>query len=189
MSSSGAPPPDPWPPGAEKVAAARAGERDALGGILIAGFPRLVAFYRGVGLSPADAEDLAAETTEGIVRNLSTLRDVAAFEGWFWTVARNRLRSRLRTLRRTTTELAYPMVPDPGDLAVEAEEHVTVRLALARLTERDRMILWLREVEGLEYDEIGGHLSLPGPSVRVAALRARRRLEAAYREIDRLEPR
>lgn len=184
MRAPGDPAEDRWPPDADSVAAARAGDAAALGGILMAGFPRLVAFYRGAGLSASDAEELAGETTEGIVRSFPRLRDVAAFEGWFWTIARNRLRTRLHTLRRSLNEPAYPPVPDPGDLAVEAEEHAAIRQALARLSPRDRMILWLREVEGLDYDEIGGRLTLPGASVRVAALRARRRLEAAYRELD-----
>lgn len=182
--SAGEPADKRWPPDPGTVDAARAGDGSALGEILMTGFPRLVAFYRGVGLSATDAEELAAETTEGIVRSFPRLRDVASFEGWFWTVARNRLRSRLRTLRRTVNELDYPLVPDPGDLAVQAEEHAAIRRALDRLPPRDRMILWLREVEGLEYEDIGLRLALPGASVRVAALRARRRLEAAYREID-----
>jgi RNA polymerase sigma factor (sigma-70 family) len=154
-----------------------------LGEILAAGFPRLVAFYRGMGLRHAECEDLASEAMEGMVRNISGLREAAAFEGWFWTVARNRLRSTLRKKGRVEKELEYAPVDDPADLVVARSEHAVVRTALARLPERDRVILWLREVEGLSYDEIGGRVAMATGAVRVAALRARRRLEAIYAEI------
>jgi len=165
------------------VEAARDGDSRVLGEILAAGFPRLVAFYRGMGLAHAGAEDLASEALEGMVRNLGKLREPAAFEGWFWTVARNRMRSALRKKGRLEKELEYPPVDDPADVVVARSEHAVIRAALERLPERDRTILWLREVEGLSYDEIGGRIAMATGAVRVAALRARRRLEAIYAEL------
>ena len=48
------------------------------------------------------------------------------------------------------------------------------------ITMKDRELLWLREVEGLSYEEIGGRLSAAAGTVRVACHRARKRLERAY---------
>jgi RNA polymerase sigma-70 factor, ECF subfamily len=165
------------------VESARAGDRAALGEILTAGFPKLVSFYRGMGLPHADAEDLAGEAVAGMVRNLRSLRQVDAFEGWFWTVARNRLRSALRVKGRIAYEPAYAPVDDPAEAAVAGGEYAMIRVALARLSPRDREILWLREVEGLSHDDIARRLALGSGAVRVAALRARRRLEEAYTEL------
>lgn len=173
-----------WPPTVELITAARDGDRDALGSILTDGWPRLVAFYRGMGLSSAEAEDVASEACEGMVRTLRRLREPEAFEGWFWTVARNRLRTAFRRRSRTARELDPGSVPDPGELAVEADEHRSVRIALMSLSRRDREILWLREVEGLSHAEIGGRLGIQVGAVRVAALRARRRLQETYRELE-----
>jgi RNA polymerase sigma-70 factor (ECF subfamily) len=173
-----------WPPLPERIVAARNGDRRALGEILTQGFPKLVAFYRAMGLSFADAEDLASEACEGMVRNLRRLREPGAFEGWFWTVARNRLRSRIRRKGRPERELDFGSADDPSDLAVLADEHARIRAALAELAPRDRQILWLREVEGLAHEEIGGRLGLATGAVRVAALRARRRLEEIYARSD-----
>lgn len=169
-----------WPPSLADVEAAISGDTRAVGSILTIGYPKLVAFYRGMGIRWADAEELASEALEGMVRNLPRLREPAAFEGWFWTVARNRMRSRFRRSGRTERELEYAPVDDPADLAARVDEHSAIRRALAELPARDREILWLREVEGLSHEEIGGRLSMATGATRVAALRARRRLEEAY---------
>lgn len=177
-----------WPPSRAAVDAARAGDTRVLGEILVVGFPRLVGFYRGMGLSKADAEELASEAVEGMIRSIGRLREPDAFEGWFWTVARNRLRSRLRRKGRTERELEYGPVDDPESIVVVREEHSTIRAALAHLSDRDRQILWLREVEQLTHDEIATRLTMRVGAVRVAALRARRRLEEFYAvETERVE--
>lgn len=171
-----------WPPSRESIDAARAGDRHRLGDILTDGFPKLVAFYRGMGLSRADAEELASEAVEGMVRSIGRLREPDAFEGWFWTVARNRFRSRLRTKGRLERELEYGPVDDPESIVMAREEHGVIREALSHLPQRDREILWLREVEQLSHEEIAGRLRMKAGAVRVAALRARRRLTELYEQ-------
>jgi RNA polymerase sigma-70 factor (ECF subfamily) len=165
------------------VESARSGDRDALGEILGRGYPKLVAFYVGMGLSPAEAEDLASEACEGVLRNLSRLRRIEAFERWFWTVARNRLRSRLRARYREPRAPYDPPADDPLAEVISGDEHRAIVAALAELSPRDREILWLREVEELSYEDIAGRLRIGVGAVRVAALRARRRLEEAYERL------
>ena len=148
------------------------------------GFPKLVAFYRGMGLRRSDAEELASEAIEGMVKSIVRLREPDAFEGWFWTIARNRLRSYLRTKGRTERELEYGPVVDPESVVMAREDHATIRAALASLSVRDRQILWLREVEQLSHEEIAGRLVMNAGAVRVAVLRARRRLLAYYEQAE-----
>jgi RNA polymerase sigma-70 factor, ECF subfamily len=169
-----------WPPSRQHVENARTGDNDALGTILVTGFPRLVAFYRGMGLSKADSEELASEAVEGMIKSIRRLREPDAFEGWFWTIARNRLRSRIRRKGRTERELEYGPVDDPESIVMAREEHQTIRAALAHLSTRDREILWLREVEQLTHEEVADRLAMRPGAVRVAALRARRRLVEFY---------
>jgi len=169
-----------WPPSRPHIERARDGDSDVLGSILLDGFPRLVAFYRGMGLSRADSEELASEAVEGMVKSIRRLREPDAFEGWFWTIARNRLRSRLRRKGRVERELEYGPVDDPESIVMARQEHVTIRMAMARLSDRDRQILWLREVEQLSHEEIAYKLTMRPGAVRVAVLRARRRLTEIY---------
>ncbi|MFO7549070.1 MAG: sigma-70 family RNA polymerase sigma factor [Acidimicrobiia bacterium] len=184
MQSKGSPPDDrPWPPALQSIAAARTGDRIALGVILDGGHPRIFAFYRAMGLSHADASDLAADTCEGVVRRIGDLRDPERFEAWFWTIARNRFRSHLRNRGRVRFGLVGVPPATPEDLAVDHDEHAAVRRAFDSLADRDRELLWMREVEGLDHAAIGRRLGLPAGAVRVAFHRARTRLVEAYREM------
>ncbi len=197
MLSNGAvtdpPPPSPspvprpfsgWPPDANVVAAAQQGEGGLLADLLAAGFPRLVGFFRGAGIPAAEAEDLASDVCESIVRSLGRLRRAQAFEAWFWTIARTRLKSWIRVNRRAARHPPAGVDPVPPDELVGlADEHRLVRAALEALTTRDRQLLWLREVEGLSYEEIGGRLRAATGTVRVACHRARQRLDEAYQRL------
>lgn len=175
---------EPWPPDPDVIEAARAGDRAAMATILRSGHPRLVGFFRGAGPQRADADDLAAHTCEALVKGVTKLRDVEAFEGWFWTIARTSLKGWIRKHRRETRYPPADVAPRQPDEAIEdAEDYATIRKALAKLSEKDRQILWLREVEELSYDDISGRLGPTAATIRVASHRARRRLEEAYAEI------
>jgi RNA polymerase sigma-70 factor (ECF subfamily) len=77
----------------------------------------------------------------------------------------------------------------PEELSIEREEHRRILAALAQLSPRDRELLWLREVEGLDYGEIGGRIGSAIGTVRVAIHRARRRLEEIYLQDESDPPR
>lgn len=171
-----------WPPDTADVEAARDGDRETLAAIATAAIPKLVAFYRGLGLRRHDAEDLAGDACEAIVRNLPRLRDANRFETWFWRVARSKFYDQLRRRRRP---LPFPttrdeMFDDPSDLAVLSAEHDEVRRAFMGLGPRDRELLWMREVVGLSYAEMAGRTRLKEGAVRIAVMRARRRLESEF---------
>lgn len=165
--------------------AARAGDIEAMGRVLAAGHPRLVAFYHGVGM-PADlVGEIVSDTLEGLVRGFSGLRDVDSFEGWFWAVARNRMRTSIRRYRsERTPNDAFVSPSTPEEAVLISDEHQRIRSAMAELSDKDRRLLWLREIEGLDYDEIGSRLGAAVGTVRVACHRARRRLEDAYRRLE-----
>lgn len=169
-----------WPPPVEVVSAAAGGDSSALTVLLTAGYPRLIAFYVGVGLDRHSAEELAAETCEAVVAGLGKIRAAQAFEAWFWSVARNRLRTlfRRRKTARPTDAMVSPASPE--EVIVERDEHHRIWAALSQLSLKDRQLLWLREVEGLEYSDIGKRLGVSEGAIRVACHRARRRLEAVY---------
>jgi len=174
-----------WPPSVETVVRAQDHDPEAISGLFSAGYPRLIGFFRVAGVPGPDAEDLAAETVEAMVKNLPKLRAPIAFEAWFWTIARARLRTWIRKRRRPKP--IPPINPEPShpDEMVEiGEEHAVISKALGLLSARDRELLWLREVEGLSYEEIGGRLGAAVGTVRVACHRARRRLESTYEGLE-----
>ncbi|MGH8927005.1 MAG: RNA polymerase sigma factor [Acidimicrobiia bacterium] len=169
-----------WPPGSNLVALAIEGDRASLTELVEAGYPRLMAFYIGIGLDRYEAEELAAETCEAVVGRISRLRAAQAFEAWFWSIARNRLRTLFRRRRSAKPTDAMISPSTPEELSIEGEEHRRIRLALTKLSIRDRELLWLREVEELEYEELATRLGTTVGAVRVACHRARHRLESIY---------
>lgn len=177
-----------WPPSVGAVEAARGGDERVLTEILVSAMPKLVAFYRGMGLTLHDAEDVASDAGESIVRNIAKVRDAKRFEGWFWRVARSRFYDHLRRKQRSPKASAREAEFDSPDepIVVEAE-HVLVRRAFERLAVRDRELLWMRDVLGLAYSDMGRRLFSSEGSMRVAVMRARQRLEEAFNELDAVE--
>lgn len=175
-----------WPPTFQDVAAAQNGDPARLAAIMASGIPKLFAFYRGLGLKGHDAEDLAADTCEAMVRSIPNLRDPARFEPWFWTVARSKFYDHLRRNHRPDDRPTErdEMYDDPSDVAVISDEHESVRTAFQSLKTRDRELLWMRDVIGLAYGDIAGRLQMREGAIRIAVMRARQRLEAALTEVE-----
>ncbi|MGH8935366.1 MAG: RNA polymerase sigma factor [Acidimicrobiia bacterium] len=76
-------------------------------------------------------------------------------------------------------------LPAPSSLSelVElAEEHRQVRRALMSLRPDERLLLWLRYVEGLSYEQLAQAAGRSQGATRVAVHRARRRLAGAIAE-------
>ena len=167
----------------EVVNAAHNGDRDSLGRLCTLIHPRLIGFYRYSGLTTDDAEDLSGDVIEDVITRLSSLRNTKAFDAWMWSIGRNRLKGWIRVNRRPTRfEPMSPAVAGPEERAIDADDHSRIKGALSMLTEKDRELLWLREVEGLTYGEIGGRFGAATGTIRVACHRARKRLEQAYQK-------
>jgi RNA polymerase sigma-70 factor, ECF subfamily len=168
------------------VARARRGDHAAIGALGGAAFRRIVAFYRYTGVDPDAAEDLAADAVEQIITKLPTLRDVNAYDAWMWTITRNLLRDHWRRGKvGDPVEPITPAPPGPEELTVIREDHADIRAALRTLPLRDRELLWLREIIGLDYRSIAERTGTSPATARVACHRARGRLQRAYEKIER----
>jgi RNA polymerase sigma-70 factor, ECF subfamily len=174
-----------WPPSPESVEEAQRGDHRVLTFIATAAVPKLVSFYRGQGLRPHDAEDLAGDAIEAVVRTLPRLRDVSRFESWFWRIARSKFYDHLRRKHRGGPPVTdrEEVFDDPSDHLLIADEHADVRQAFARLRDRDRELLWMRDVVGLPYSDIARRLDLSEGALRIGVMRARQRLEEALVEL------
>ena len=75
---------------------------------------------------------------------------------------------------------------DRPDLDFQRREaNDLVALLLARLTDPHRIIVVLRDIEGLSYREISEVLSLPTGTVMSRLSRARQTMKASLRELQR----
>jgi RNA polymerase sigma factor (sigma-70 family) len=167
------------------VATAQRGNHEAIGALGADAFRRTVAFYRYTGISPDNAEDLAADAVEHIISKLPTLKKASAYDAWMWAITRNLLRSFWRSEKvREAQEPIAPAPMEPQEIAVIHEEHDQIVRALQTLSIKDRELLWLREVLELDYRSISQRSGSNAGSVRVACHRARQRLEIAYTSLE-----
>lgn len=176
----------PWPPPRDEVERATQGDRAASEALHRAIQPRLGAFLRYHGFDTATREDIATDVSEAVLTKINTLRNPVTFEAWFWTIARNQVHGWMRRKQRDAdrSDLMLPSPIPPDETVIAGEEHHAIRDALARLSEKDRNLLWLREVEELSYRDISNRLGAATGAIRVRCHRARQRLEAAYEEVS-----
>jgi RNA polymerase sigma-70 factor (ECF subfamily) len=126
-----------------------------------------------------EAADVVQETYVRAWERIADLRDPSAVAGWLARIARNvahdrrggwwhRLRAPLAaTEERVSPE---PLAPDALEAAQAA---AAVERALGRLPEKHRVVLVLREVEGMTYEEIAEALDVPVGTVESRLHRAR----------------
>ena len=188
---TGSAPPNPAP--ADDRAAAR--ERDAtLVGRIRAGdaraFDALVhaymrqAFqlaYRVVG-HREDAEDLVQEAFLAAYQYLDSYDSERPFGPWLMRIVLNRGANLRRSRARRETEPEVDAVspaPSALDESERSEARVLLTRALAMLSERQRMIVTLFDVDGMTSTEIGELLDLAPGTVRWHLHEARRTLRGA----------
>jgi RNA polymerase sigma-70 factor (ECF subfamily) len=132
----------------------------------------------------ADRDEAADVTQETYVRAWSRrgeLRDPAAVLGWLGRIARNVAHDRRRSwwtrIRAPLAEAealpAHDAAAGADELLGAAQEARSVRRAMQLLPEKQRVVLALREVEGLSYEEIAQVLGVPVGTVESRLHRAR----------------
>jgi RNA polymerase sigma-70 factor (ECF subfamily) len=171
---------DPDEPGL--LAALRRGDPEA--------FERLVRAYQhrvfGVALrmlgSRGEAEEIAQEVFLRVHRSVGGFRGAAKLSTWLYAIASRLCLNRLRAPeRRRRGEAAWERVANghanPGARLEAAELEDALRRAIAALDEERRIVVILRDLEGLAYEEIAAALGLPLNTVRSRLHRARMELK------------
>jgi RNA polymerase sigma factor (sigma-70 family) len=137
--------------------------------------------YRVVG-HREDAEDLVQETFLAAHQYLDSFDVSRPFGPWLMRIVLNRGANLRRSRARRTTEPEVDAV-SPAPSALEETERREMRLvlerAMATLTERQRLIVTLFDVDGRTSTEIGEMLELAPGTVRWHLHEARRVLRAA----------
>ena len=173
------------------MAAAQAGDRDALETLLRRHHDRLWALCRRLTGNHADAEDALQDALIAIARGIGRYDGRAAFTTWSYRVTTNACLDELRRRRRRPipdapeTLGAGPAPEGPGGplsapsarAAVEAvADRLDVDAALALLPQDFRAVVVLRDLCDLDYAEIARVLRIPPGTVRSRIARGRSQL-------------
>ena len=169
------------------VEAGRAGDTQAIASLIRLHAHRLRAACVRLASREDDPEDIFQDTLIEIVRNIGQFRGDSAFMTWATAIARSqanrhrRKRARYRVRDGAISQVAtsWPdfMCPghlDPEDSAAASQIREDVMHALGQLSELDRQVFILRQVEGLTAPEVAGELDLSVSAVKSRLHRARR---------------
>jgi len=139
-----------------------------------------------------EAEDVAQEVFVTVFKSIESFREESKFSTWLYRIAANHCKNRIKYLGRrahnSTDELdegaeraahaaqpsnlaPHAMQPDAVLEGVQLER--IVQEGIARLDEDQRVVLVLRDVEELSYEEIASITGLPDGTVKSRLHRAR----------------
>jgi len=153
------------------------------------------AIFRFLG-NADDARDVVQEAFLSAFRGLKKFRGGSQFFTWLYRIAVNhaldwkRRGKTLRALSEAGTATRHNEPADPSVLASpdwhlqRLEEDERVQQALARLPNEYRLVLILRDVDELSYEEIAEVLDIPIGTVRSRLHRARLELRRLLEEME-----
>jgi RNA polymerase sigma-70 factor (ECF subfamily) len=139
---------------------------------------------------PRDAEEVTQDVLVTVVRKIGTFKREAAFSSWLYRIAANAAYERLRSRRSRAEVSLEPLLPvfdEEGrhvhpvvdwsarleDPAVTGEVKAALERAVSRLPQEYRLVVILRDVEGLTNDEVAEALGLSVAAVKSRLHRAR----------------
>jgi RNA polymerase sigma-70 factor (ECF subfamily) len=131
---------------------------------------------------PDDARDLAQDVFVRLYRTRRQWPEADVFMPWMIRVARNVCLDvvRARKVRPPASDIPADEAPDlaattagPDEQYVAASRRSLLRRALSRLTGLNREIIILKEIQGLQLEEIASLLRIPLGTVKSRSNRAR----------------
>ena len=168
------------------ILAAQRGDTEAFGELVRAYQRRAYAVARAIVVTHEDAEDAVQEGFLHAYRALDRFRPEQAFGAWLHRIVANAAldigrRRRVRDADELTDTVASPF-RDPGE-ADELRRRLQAGLRL--LTERQRTVIVLHDVEGFRHAEIGEMLGIPEGTARSDLHHARHMLRRELGDVRR----
>ena len=148
-----------------------------------------------MGGSRAEAEDIAQEVFVTVFKSIDSFRSEAKLSTWLLRIATNHAKNRIKYLARRREQGSEMGNSDSADLADEgqatahshihgpdvlleaAETEDIMQKAIATLEDDQRLLVVLRDVEELSYEEIVEITGLPEGTVKSRLHRARMTLK------------
>ena len=143
-----------------------------------------------------EVEDLVQESFSKAFNSITNFNKEYAFSTWLYRIATNSSIDYLRKRRLKTFSLDNPIkgkddeyyveIPDsreePGKNMMQSQRDQLVREAIAQLPDKYRVVIEMRHLQELAYEEIAEELCLPLGTVKAHIFRAREMLYKMLRE-------
>ena len=169
------------PSDADLVARAQGGDSGAFASLVKRHIRAAHAVALSVLAEQADADDAVQDGFLSALQHLDSCSPAEKFRAWLLTIVRNRAldlrrRGRVRSADVLEEGTARTNEPSPLEMAERSELNVRLQAAIETLTDTQREVLMMHDVQGWKHADIAHLLGLAESTVRVHLLHARRRL-------------
>jgi RNA polymerase sigma-70 factor (ECF subfamily) len=164
----------------ELIERSQRGDREAFSQLIHQYQDRIYLLARKVcAQAPQEAEGVHQETFVTALEKIQQFENRSALGTWLYRIAANLCFMRLRAKRRSVTQplefddLLEDPAPDPASAAARAELQGAVEKALESLPTDYRLVVTLRDIQGLSAEETSKILKLSIPAVKSRLHRGR----------------
>ena len=140
--------------------------------------PRLRRFARSLTRNVHDADDVVQVAVERALTRLGQRRPDMRLDGWMFKIVRNAWIDEIRS-RKRRDEVFLAGDTRSAEAADGLDDALSIRSAMARLPEEQRLAVSLVLVEGLSYQEAADVLDVPIGTLTSRLARGRQALQAA----------
>ncbi len=179
---------------------AQAGDYPAFEQLVSRHSQKTYALALGMLRNAEDAQDVVQDTFFNVFQRIGTFRGDSAFTSWLYRIAANNALMKLRKRRREPVDSIETMLPRfhedgkhdhiPGAWAARSADKLVddkqlaglLEAALHKLPAQYRVVLLMRDVDGLSNEDIADVMGLSVPAVKSRLHRARL---AVREEMDR----
>lgn len=124
-----------------------------------------------------EAEDVVQEIWIHAFESLGHFQWDSTFSTWLTGIGLNRVRDRIRKYGRSR-EAGVDVVPDVAVVPDPHEARIDLERMISRLSDDQRMVFVLHDVEGMKHREISDYLDIPEGTSKTLLSNARVRLRA-----------
>jgi RNA polymerase sigma-70 factor (ECF subfamily) len=162
------------------AAACRSGDLRAYEGLYAMHGARMKNLARNVLGNPIDAEDAVQETFLKVQRSIASFRGQSSFVTWTYRILINTCydarRSRLRKKEVANDDSEETPRHEPRAPGAHPVLRIALERALAKLTQHQRNVFLLYEVEGFRHAEIAGMLEMTETASKNTLFQAKKNL-------------
>jgi RNA polymerase sigma-70 factor (ECF subfamily) len=136
----------------------------------------------------SDADDAVQDAFLSAMQHLDSCWPTEKFRAWLLTIVRNRAfdlkrRGRVRSVEVLEEGTAQTRDASPLEMAERSELNERLSAAIGTLTDTQREVLMMHDVEGWKHADIASLLGLAESTVRVHLLHARRKLRTLLQTV------
>ncbi len=143
------------------------------------------------------SEDVVQETMIKLYQKKHYYKEIAKFSTWLYTIAKNLANTELRKRKQRKTTLlsqfskddkTYDLPsndPEPGQEIQTAIVNKIIRDAVDQLSEKFKIVIVLRDIQGLSYEDISEIINVPTGTVKSRINRARLQLQVELKHLKK----